>query len=201
PAPTRTRRRSTLEAPRMRRTVTTLAASVLALLLVGLLVFGVLQTGDDSSIDQAVARGERPPAHDAALPLLAGGGSRRLADYRGDGYVVVNFFASWCAPCADEAPLLNRLQRRLAGRGTVVGVAWNDATDDARAFVREHGLRYPVLRDVDGAFADAYGVKGMPETFVLDPRGRIVALQRSELTPQWVTAAVDPLLALQDGAG
>jgi len=185
----------------MRRTVTTLAASVLALLLVGLLVFGVLQTGDDSSIDQAVARGERPPAHDAALPLLAGGGSRRLADYRGDGYVVVNFFASWCAPCADEAPLLNRLQRRLAGRGTVVGVAWNDATDDARAFVREHGLRYPVLRDVDGAFADAYGVKGMPETFVLDPRGRIVALQRSELTPQWVTAAVDPLLALQDGAG
>jgi cytochrome c biogenesis protein CcmG/thiol:disulfide interchange protein DsbE len=52
----------------MRRTATTLAVSTLALLLVGLLVFGVLQTGDDSSIDQAIARGEHPIAHDASLP-------------------------------------------------------------------------------------------------------------------------------------
>lgn len=179
----------------MRRTVTTAAVSVLALLLVGLLVFGVLQTGDDSSIDQAVARGEHPIAHDASLPLLDGGGSRTLADYRGDGYVVVNFFASWCEPCSEEAPLLNRLQRRLAGRGTIVGVAWNDATDDSRDFVRSHDIAYPVMRDVDGAFAKAYGVKGMPETFVLDAHGRIVALQRSQLTPRWIEATLDPLLS------
>ncbi|HEX5145704.1 MAG TPA: TlpA disulfide reductase family protein [Conexibacter sp.] len=179
----------------MRRTVTTLVVSVLALLLVGLLVFGVLQTGDDTSIDQAVARGEHPRAHDASLPLLAGDGSATLASYRRDGYVVVNFFASWCQPCADEAPLLDRLQRRLAGRGTIVGVAWNDATGDARRFVREHRLAYPILRDVDGSFARAYGVTGMPETFVLDPRGRIVALQRSELTPRWIASALDPLIS------
>ena len=134
----------------MRRTVTTLTVSALALLLVGLLVFGVLQTGDDSSIDQAIARGEHPVAHDASLPLLDGGGSSTLADYRGDGYVIVNFFASWCEPCSEEAPLLNRLQRRLAGRGTIVGVAWNDATDDSRDFVRGHRIVYPVVRDVDG---------------------------------------------------
>jgi cytochrome c biogenesis protein CcmG/thiol:disulfide interchange protein DsbE len=185
----------------MRRTATTLTASVLALLLIGLLVFGVLQTGDDSSLDQALARGEHPQAHDASLPLLDGGGSRRLVDFRGGGYVVVNFFASWCDPCAEEAPLLNRLQRRLAGHGTVVGVAWNDASGDSRGFVREHGVHYPVLRDVDGAFAKAYGVKGMPETFVLDPRGRVVALQRSQLTPDWVAATVDPLLAPLRRAG
>lgn len=179
----------------MRRTVTTLAASVIALLLVGLLVFGVLQTGDDSSLDQALARGEHPTAHDASLPLLDGGGSRTLADYRGDGYVVVNFFASWCEPCSEEAPLLNRLQHRLAGRGTVVGVAWNDATGDTRRFVRIHGVAYPVLRDVDGTFASAYGVKGMPETFVLDSRGRVVALQRSQLTAEWIAQTVDPLIA------
>lgn len=178
----------------MRRTVTTLAVSVLALLLVGLLVFGVLQTGDDSSIDQAVARGEHPIAHDAPLPLLDGRGSRTLADYRGDGYVIVNFFASWCEPCSEEAPLLNRLQRRLAGRGTIVGVAWNDATDDTREFVRTHDVAYPVVRDVDGAFAKAYGVKGMPETFVVDSHGRIVTLQRSQLTSRWI-AALDPLIA------
>jgi len=184
----------------MRRTITTLAASVLALLLVGLLVFGVLQTGDDSSLDQAVARGEHPPAHDAALPLLDGNGTSRLTDYRG-GWLVVNFFASWCGPCADEAPLLNALQRRLAGRGTIVGVAWNDVSADTRDFVREHGVRYPIVRDIDRSFGDAYGVNGVPETFVIDPRGRIVALNRSQLTPSWIATAIDPLVASQRQRG
>jgi cytochrome c biogenesis protein CcmG, thiol:disulfide interchange protein DsbE len=179
----------------MRRTVTTLAAAVLALLLVGLLVFGVLQTGDDSSIDQALARGQHPLAHDAALPLLDGGGTRTLASYRSDGYVVVNFFASWCVPCAQEAPLLDGLQRRLAPHGTVVGVAWDDATGDARSFVHDHNVRYPVLRDVDGSFARAYGVTAVPETFVLDSRGRIVAIERNQLTPGWIASAMDPLIA------
>lgn len=179
----------------MRRILTTIAASVLALLLVGLLVFGVLQTGDDSSIDQALARGQHPLAHDAALPLLDGGGTRTLASFRGGGYVVVNFFASWCDPCAQEAPLLDQLQRRLAGRGTVVGVAWNDAAGDTRRFVRVHGVRYPVLRDVDGSFARAYGVTGVPETFVIDSRGRIVTIERNQLTSGWIAAAVDPLVA------
>lgn len=184
----------------MRRTVSTAAVSVLALLLVGLLVFGVLQTGDDSSLDQAVARGERPVAHDAALPLLDGDGTRRLADYRGR-WVVVNFFASWCGPCSVEAPLLNDLQRRLAGRGTIVGIAWNDTTEDTRDFVREHGVRYPIVRDVDRAFGDAYDVKGVPETFVLDPRGRVVALSRSELTAEWIARAVEPLVAAKVARG
>jgi cytochrome c biogenesis protein CcmG, thiol:disulfide interchange protein DsbE len=179
----------------MRRTVTTLAVSVLALLLVGLLVFGVLQTGDDSSLEQALARGEHPVAHDAPLPALDGGVARTLANYRGDGYVVVNFFASWCDPCSEEAPLLNRLQRRLAGHGTIVGVAWNDATEDTRRFVRAHHVAYPVVRDVEGEFAEAYGVKGMPETFVIDPKGRVVALQRSQLLPDWIASRIDPLIA------
>jgi cytochrome c biogenesis protein CcmG/thiol:disulfide interchange protein DsbE len=179
---------------RMRRVLTPLAVSVLAILLVALLVKGVLLTSDDSSIDQAVARGERPVAHDQTLPRLDGAGSAHLADL-GNGYVIVNFFASWCDPCTEEAPLLNRLQERLAGRGTIVGVAWNDAVEDSQAFVREHGVRFPVLRDVDGSFAKAYGVKGLPETFVIDPRGRIVALQRSQVSSEWIAATVDPLLA------
>jgi cytochrome c biogenesis protein CcmG/thiol:disulfide interchange protein DsbE len=179
----------------MRRTASTLAVAVLALLLVGLLVFGVLQTSDDSSLDQALARGEQPIAHDAALPQLDGDAARTLADFRKDGFVVLNFFASWCGPCAAEAPLLNRLQRRLAGRGTVVGIAWNDLSGDARAFVREHDVRYPILRDVDRSFGDAYDVKAVPETFVIDPRGRVVALSRSELAPDWIAATVEPLIA------
>lgn len=178
----------------MRRIVTPLVVSVLAVLLVALLIKGVLLTSDDSSLDQALARGEHPRAHDQRLPRLDGDGSTRLADL-GDGYVVVNFFASWCDPCTEEAPLLNRLQERLAGRGTIVGVAWNDAVEDSRDFVREHGVRFPVLRDVDGSFAEEYGIKGMPETFVIDPRGRIVALRRSQLSSEWVAATIDPLLS------
>ncbi|HMJ03942.1 MAG TPA: TlpA disulfide reductase family protein [Conexibacter sp.] len=180
----------------MRRIAATTAVSVLALALVALLVFGVLQTADDTSLDQAVAHGERPAAHDAPLPLLDGSGSRSLADYRTDdgGYVVVNFFASWCEPCEAEASLLNELQRRLAGRGTIVGVSWNDSTDDSREFLREHGVRFPVVRDVDDSFGRAYGITGLPETFVVDPEGRIVALKRSQLTPEWIAAEIDPLI-------
>jgi cytochrome c biogenesis protein CcmG/thiol:disulfide interchange protein DsbE len=178
----------------VRRIVATVSVSVLAVALVALLIFGVLQTSDDTSIDQAVARGEHPQAHDARLPLLDGSGSRALADYA-DGYVVVNFFASWCGPCEDEAPLLNRLQRRLGDRGTVVGVAWDDTIDDSRKFVAEHDVSFPVVRDVDGRFGHEYGITGLPETFVIDPEGKIVAMQRSQITPKWVAETVDPLIA------
>ena len=90
--------------------------------------------------------------------------------------------------------MLNALQRRLAGRGTIVGVSWNDSSEDSREFVREHGVRFPVVRDVDGDFASAYGITGLPETFVIDPQGRVVALKRSQLTREWIAAEVDPLI-------
>jgi cytochrome c biogenesis protein CcmG, thiol:disulfide interchange protein DsbE len=179
----------------MRRIAATAVISALALALVALLVFGVLQTSDDTSLDQAVARGERPAAHDARLPLLEENGASTLADLGGGGYVVVNFFASWCHPCIAEAALLNELQRKLAGRGTIVGVSWNDSSDDARAFADRHGVGFPIVRDVDGDFAQAYGVTALPETFVIDPEGRVVALKRSELTADWIEAEIEPLIA------
>lgn len=187
----------------MRRTAATLAVSVLALALVALLVFGVLQTSDDTSLDQAVARSERPaaPELDVPLPLLDGGGTRTIAQLGDGGWIVVNFFASWCGPCEEEAPLLNAVQKRLGDRGTIVGVSWNDSTDDARAFVREHGVRFPVVRDVNDELGRAYGLAALPETFVVDPEGRVVALKRSQLTDEWVAAQLDPLLGQAPEAG
>jgi len=179
----------------MRRIALPGLVALLAAALVALLVFGVLQTADNTSIDQAVAQGRHPVAHDARLPQLDGAGAKTLADYRGH-YVVVNFFASWCDPCREEAPLLNGIERSLARRGgTVVGVAWDDTISDARRFVSQTHLAYPVLRDVDGSFGRAYGITGMPETFVVDPQGRIVALRRAQLTHSWVAQTLDPLLA------
>lgn len=179
----------------MRRLAVPGLVAVLAVALVGLLIFGVLQTTDESSIDQAVADGKRPQAHDVRLARLDGSGTGSLADFRGK-VVVVNFFASWCPPCVEEAPVLERAQRLLAPTGgTVLGVAVDDARGDTQKFVDDNGLSFPVLRDVERAFSNGYGVKGLPETFVIDQDGRIVALQRNQITHRWVEQNLAPLLA------
>jgi cytochrome c biogenesis protein CcmG/thiol:disulfide interchange protein DsbE len=178
----------------MRRFALPALVAVLALALVGLLVFGVLKTTDDTSLDQAIANGKHPVAHDASLPAIDGG-THTLADYRGK-VLVVNFFAHWCLPCQQEAPLLARTQQSISSRGaTLVGVAWNDTAEDTQQFMRDYHVDYPVLRDVDGSFATAYGVKGMPETFVIDRSGHVVALRRGGLDARWIAQHVEPLLA------
>jgi cytochrome c biogenesis protein CcmG/thiol:disulfide interchange protein DsbE len=151
-------------------------------------------------VDQAIARGERPAAPDRALPLLDGGGMARLADHRGK-WVVVNFFASWCDPCEVEAPVLDRVQQRLGDEGTVLGVAWNDATADTREFVRDFGVSFPVVRDVGEELSEDYEVRGLPESFVIDPRGRLVAIARGPIDERWMRETLEPLLGGGTGAG
>jgi cytochrome c biogenesis protein CcmG/thiol:disulfide interchange protein DsbE len=162
--------------------------------LVALLVYGVVQGGDDTGIDAALADGRRPEAPELALPALDSGARRSLADFRGK-VVVLNFWASWCAPCRDEAPLLQRWHRQIESRGgTVVGVDALDASDDAREFVRRFGITYPNLRDPSGEELKPFGVSGYPETFVLDRRGRIAALVRGPVDERFLRREVPPLL-------
>ena len=106
----------------------------------------------------------RPPAVD-------------LAALRGKP-ALIDFFASWCEPCGDEAPTLRKLSASLAGRATVVAVDWDDAGGAARAFVRKHGWDFPVLADTSGTTGEKYGLAGLPTSFVIDSRGRIVATFR-----------------------
>ena len=87
---------------------------------------------------------------------------------------MLNFWASWCPPCADEAPDLNALSARYGGLGVrFVGVDFNDAVDEARAFARRHDVRYPLVHDTRGV-RQAFGVSAPPETYVLDGSGRAV---------------------------
>ncbi len=163
--------------------------------LVGLLAYGVASKQTDTSIDQAVASGKRIDAPLATLPVLGRSGSASLADYRGK-VVVMNFWASWCKPCIEELPLLERTQRVIAGRGgTVLGVNYKDVSTDALAFVHRFGLTYPSLRDRDGRLADRYASRAFPETFVIDRRGRIAARRRGPVDQRWLDATLPRLLA------
>lgn len=164
--------------------------------LLALLAFGVSHQGTNTSIDSALSRGLKPasPGARMALPVLGSSGAQTLAAYRGK-VVVLNVFASWCSPCQAEAQILDREQHTLnAHGGTVLGVTYKDNTDDAENFVHQERISYPVLRDVTGSFAQAWGVNGVPETFVIDRQGRVVALRRYQLAGTWLAQTVSRAL-------
>ena len=150
------------------------AALGLVVLLFGLLVWKVA-TNEGGDLARVANRGELPDAPTFTLDRLDGKGKLALSDLRGKA-VAVNFWASWCDPCKDESPFLERIWRENRKRGLVVlGVDANDFRADARRFIRRYGLTYPAVYDGPGATIDDYGVTGFPETFVLDREGRVVA--------------------------
>ena len=180
----------------MRRALSPLPATAIAgaLVLIGLLAYGIAQNDPDRGLERALARGDRERAPAITLPVLGGKGRRSLSDYRGQ-VVVLNYWASWCEPCRRESPLLERWHRRLAKEGgTVLGVDVLDVTADAQKFIREFGLTYPMLRDVDGSSQEKFGVLAYPETFVIDREGRVAASRRGPVDERFLRRSVGPLV-------
>jgi cytochrome c biogenesis protein CcmG/thiol:disulfide interchange protein DsbE len=181
----------------MRRYLIPGSVVLAAVLLVGLLVFGVAGQGTNSSIDAALANGRRPatPDYKTALPGLSSSATTSLADLRGK-VVVLNVFASWCDPCKAEAAVLERTARQIGGRdATVLGVTYLDNSSDSEKFVQTEHITYPVVRDVSGNFVRSFGTTGVPETFVIDRNGRIAAIRRFQVDSQWLDKTLPPLLA------
>jgi cytochrome c biogenesis protein CcmG/thiol:disulfide interchange protein DsbE len=177
-----------------RRPVVPIVVGVLAAALVGLLVYGVVHGGQDTTLDDAVKAGKRPDAPGSTLkrPVLGSSQAQRsLADYKGQ-VVVLNFWASWCEPCRAEAPILEQTQSKLAAAhsGTVLGATYNDAPDHSQKFEREFKVTYPSLRDVGTDLASKFGTRALPETFVLDRQGRVVAISRGQVSQSFIDNAL-----------
>ncbi|MBI2755395.1 MAG: TlpA family protein disulfide reductase [Chloroflexi bacterium] len=135
--------------------------------------------------------GRTAPAFD--LQTLDGG-RLSLAELRGVP-VVLNFWASWCIPCREEAPLLTAADADYRSDGLrVLGVVYQDSADNARAFMRRYGQTYPGLLDQDGRTAIDYGVFGIPETFFIDRSGVVRSRQVGALTGADMRRQIEAIL-------
>lgn len=92
--------------------------------------------------------------------------------------VLIDFWASWCEPCREEAPEIAHLQRSLAGSAAIVGIDYTDREAGARAFIHKYGWTFPVLSDPDGIYGARYGFSGLPTAVVLDRNSGISATLR-----------------------
>lgn len=122
------------------------------------------------------------------------GGRVSLASLRGSP-VVLNFWASWCIPCREEAPLLTAADARYRAQGVrVLGVVYQDSAENARGFMRRYGQTYPGLLDTDGRMAIDYGVFGIPETFFIDASGIVRSRQVGAVTADELRKQIEALL-------
>jgi cytochrome c biogenesis protein CcmG, thiol:disulfide interchange protein DsbE len=158
-----------------------------AVAIVALLTFGLLSKGNSR-----LKIGEAAPAPN--LPKLEESGQGSLREYRGR-WVLVNFWASWCEPCRDEAPTLEKFQQEFGGKQfTVVGIDTQDLSDDGAKFAREYGISYPLLHDGNGDNGHEFGTTGVPENFLLEPNGKLAWFEPGPVDAKILEERVAPLL-------
>jgi cytochrome c biogenesis protein CcmG/thiol:disulfide interchange protein DsbE len=148
-----------------------LIAVLLAAALAALVVFGLASSHSGSVGRRAPAL---PSERLAGPPVTL---QRVLANAHGRA-TLVTFWASWCAPCALEAPALERFSQSQVGRGRLIAVDWSDAPSGARSFIGRYSWTFPVLRDSEGTVGNDYRLTGLPTTFVLDSSGHIRSVLR-----------------------
>lgn len=189
--------------PSTRRILRLVAFVIVPGAFIALLVAGLVRTGTPHALQNSPA-----PAF-AATPLV-GGGTLSSADLAG-GPVVINFWASWCAPCMEEAPTMEAMYKRFEPQGVkFIGIDYEDIDLDATIFEKDNGITYPSLTDPQGSLAARFGVRGVPETFFIDSRYRFYAIGQGDpegtkngtkivgpITAQEVVSQINGMLAQQ----
>jgi cytochrome c biogenesis protein CcmG, thiol:disulfide interchange protein DsbE len=165
----------------------------LVLALLALLIWKVAFKNNGGGVAAKIDRGKITNAPDFTLSRLDRSGELRLASLRGKA-VVLNFWASWCYPCLKEAPALEEAWQKHDGRVVVLGVDTNDFSGDARKFMRENGLTYPVVHDNHDLVAPKWGFKFLPETFFIDARGKVVGHVGGQVNASDLRAGIERAL-------
>jgi cytochrome c biogenesis protein CcmG/thiol:disulfide interchange protein DsbE len=178
-------------APRKLRIVRLLAFVLVPAVFVAFIAFSLLTTAPPNSLV-----GKTLPAF--SLEVLGSDERLTAADLEGKA-VVVNFWASWCAPCIEEAPDLQAAHVRYADDDVVVlGVNVQDSEKDALAFAEKYGTTYPIVRDPNLTLYKELGVRGLPETFFVDKQGVFIGIGSGRQVGQSGTTktlgAIDPAL-------
>ena len=173
-------------------------AVLLVLVVVGIVL--ATRTPQEATAVASPLLGHQAPAFAGAD--LSNGSRVSLASLRGH-YVVVNFFASWCIPCQEEAPDLSRFsfrQAHTAGGADMISVVFHDTSATARSFLRANGDLWPAVSDPGGVIAEHYGVTAPPTTFVIDPAGRVTAVLEGPATQKNLETFLNAAGAARAGA-
>ena len=162
-----------------------LAVGLVALLL-ALLIWKVAKgNGKEAAVGKS--------APNFTLSRIDKTGTLKLASLRGK-VVVLNFWASWCFPCKQEAPALAAAAKQWPGRVVVLGVDVNDFAGDARKFARKYGLEYPLVHDNHNVTSPKYGISLLPETFFIDRRGKVVVHVPGQVKPAELRDGIEQAL-------
>jgi cytochrome c biogenesis protein CcmG/thiol:disulfide interchange protein DsbE len=137
------------------------------------------------------------PAPDFTLQLLDGG-SITLSDLKGK-VVMIDFWASWCTPCRQEAPVLAQVYKEYQGRGVeFIGISIWDRPSDAQDYIQRFGITYPSGLDSEGTILVDYAVRGIPEKFFIDAQGRLVKRFIGPSKVEGLREILDQMLAGQN---